>query len=389
MKRRYDIIILGAGAAGLMCACEAGKRGRTVLLLDHAPKVGSKILISGGGQCNFTHLHISPENYISENRHFCKSVLARFTPSHFVALIEKHGIPYHERKSGQLFCKGAANQITHMLLKECAGVHVEILVNCDILRVAKPTHLMIETSVGVFHSDSLVVATGGLSYPKIGATALGLRLAKQFALSVIPTRPALVPLIFKQQDRHWGALAGICLDALVQCNRIRFRDNILFTHRGLSGPAILQISSYWNGTDPIIVNLFPETDFLTILANHSSSPMELRSLLARYVPKRLADKWCEHHGLSKPLNQYSTEELRQIAQGLRHWTITPAGTEGYSKAEVTRGGVDTHELSSKTLEARKVPGVYFIGEVVDVTGQLGGYNLQWAWSSGFAAGQFA
>ena len=389
MRQSYDVIILGAGAAGMMCAIEAGKRGRSVLVLDHAAKVGSKVLLSGGGQCNFTNLHMIPDHYISENPHFCKSVLARFTPQDFVALLEKHGIAYHEKAPGQLFCNGSAQQIARMLIKEASDARADIHLNCPVLRVEKPSKYDVLTPKQVFHSDALVVATGGLSYPRLGASDLGFRLARQFGLKIITPRPALVPLTFRPEDRHWTALSGVTLPAAVACGRRRFQGNILFTHRGLSGPPILQISSYWNPQDPITLHLAPETDLFALLNEHRSSKMELRTLLARLLPARFADLWCRRNGLTKRMNQHSEGDLLHIADGLCNWSITPAGTEGYNKAEVTRGGVDTRDLSSKTLEAQKIPGLYFIGEILDVTGQLGGYNLHWAWASGFAAGQFA
>ena len=386
MRNPFDVIVLGGGAAGLMCAAEAGRRGRTVLVIEHAPRVAQKVLISGGGRCNFTNLHAGPEDYISQNPHFCKSVLVRFTPSDFIAMMEEHEIPYHEKKSGQLFCRESSARIVGMLLKRCSDASVEIWVHCRVVTVRKESPFIVETSRGTIQSRSLVVATGGLSHPKLGATDLGYRLAKQFGLKIIPPRPALVPLTFGEKDRDWSDLAGLSVDAVASGAGHSFRESILFTHRGLSGPAILQASSYWSSAEPITITLSPETDFLKLFEAHRSSRIQMKNLLSNHLPRRFAEKWCERNGLSKALNQYSAGELRRIAADLSSWKITPAGTEGYKTAEVTRGGVDTNDLSSKTMEARKVPGLYFIGEVVDVTGRLGGFNLHWAWASGAAAG---
>lgn len=387
MKR--DVIIIGAGAAGLMCAIEAGRRGRRVLVIEHADRVGKKIAISGGGRCNFTNLYTTPDNYLSANPNFCKSALARYTPADFIALVERHGIRYHEKKLGQLFCDGSSREIIELLLAECEAARVELRLNCRVQEVTKDSNFRLETNQGVFTSEALVVASGGLSIPPIGATDFGYRLARRFGLRVRETRPALVPLTFageKMEDLK--ALSGVSVDALVGCNGADFRENILLTHRGLSGPAILQISSYWKRGDALAVNLLPEADAREILRAHQHSSIELDNLLGQFLPRRFARAWCELHAPSRPLRSYTPKELEKIALLLQAWQLVPDGTEGYRKAEVTAGGVDTDDLSSRTMEARRVPGLYFIGEVVDVTGWLGGYNFQWAWASGFVAGQF-
>jgi predicted Rossmann fold flavoprotein len=383
-----DVIVIGAGAAGLLCAIEAGKRGRSVLVLEHAERVGKKIGISGGGRCNFTNIYTSPENYISANPHFCKSALARYTPTDFISLVEKHHIAYHEKKLGQLFCDGSSRQIIEMLLDECENAGVEIRCSCQVLRVKKETAFSVETNQGSFRSSSLVVATGGLSIPTLGATDFGYHLARQFGLRIEETRPALVPLTLRSQS-PLTELSGISLDAVVDCLGTEFRENILITHRGLSGPAILQISSYWKPGATLSLNLLPEEDALDLLQQRRNSEIELVNLLAQYWPRRFAQVWCQLYAASKPVRQYGEKELSAIAQKIHHLQLVPAGTEGFRKAEVTAGGVATSELSSQTMEARSVPGLYFIGEVVDVTGHLGGYNFQWAWASGFVAGQYA
>lgn len=387
IHEQADVIVLGGGAAGLMCAAEAGRRGRRVLVVEHGPAPGRKLLVSGGGRCNFTNLGASAENYLSENPDFCRSSLARFGPADFVALLERHGVPWAEEERGQLFCAGSSRRILNMLVRECSDAGVRILLDCRVHHVDEA--FRVGTSRGELRSRSLVVATGGLSYPNLGATDLGFRLARQFGLTVVPPRPALVPLTFDRHSLHWGELAGLSVDAVVECNGRRFRGSVLFTHRGLSGPAALQASSYWRAGDPISLALSPETDFGRVFGERRAQRVELRSALARHLPKRLADKWCEHRALTRPMNQYSAKELDRIATELQRWTLVPAGTEGYAKAEVTAGGVDTRELSSKTMESRRRPGLYFVGEVADVTGRLGGFNLQWAWSSGFAAGRHA
>ncbi len=385
-----DVIVIGAGAAGLFCAIEAGKRGRSVLVLEHAERVGKKISISGGGRCNFTNVYTSAENYISANPHFCKSALARYTPQDFTSLVEKHGIAYHEKKLGQLFCDGSSRQIIEMLLDECRNAGVEIRCRCQVLGVKKDGAFRVETSQGDFASPSLVVASGGLSIPTLGATDFGYRLARQFGLRIEDPRPALVPLTLDSQtQRRLAELSGISLDAIVDCLGREFRENILITHRGLSGPAILQISSYWQPGAPISINLLPEKDALALLLENRDSEIELVNLLAQHWPRRFAHVWCQLGVASRPVRHYGERELHGVAQKIHNMQITPAGTEGFRKAEVTAGGVATSELSSQTMEARRVPGLYFIGEVVDVTGHLGGYNFQWAWASGYVAGQCA
>ena len=392
----WDVIVIGAGAAGLFCAIEAGKRGRRVVVIEHADSVGKKIAISGGGRCNFTNIHTSPENFVSANPHFCKSALASYTPTDFISLVEKHGIAYHEKKLGQLFCDGSSQQIIDLLLRECAEAGVEIRCECRVLNIQKDGQFRIETNQGSFASASLVIATGGLSIAPLGATDFGYRIARQFGLKIEEARPGLVPLtLTSQMLKQLAKLSGVSLEALVSWagpdakDAPEFRENILLTHRGLSGPAILQISTYWKQGTPISINLLPEKDIYETLKSNQNSGIELANLLSRFLPKRFAQAWCELFASSKPLKQYNDAELRDIAQKIHHLRLTPAGTEGFKKAEVTAGGVSTAELSSQTMEVRRVPGLYFIGEVVDVTGQLGGYNFQWAWASGFAAGQVA
>jgi predicted Rossmann fold flavoprotein len=398
MKSEKEVVVIGAGAAGMMCAIEAGKRGRSVLLLDHASRLAEKIRISGGGRCNFTNLYTEPENFLSHNPHFCRSPLARFTPQDFVTLVEKHGIRYHEKKLGQLFCDGSSQQIIDLLRHECNAANVEWQVPCRVNSISRidgsvvSGGFMLETDQGTLTTHSLVIATGGLSIPQIGASPFGYVIAEQFGITVTPLRPALVPLIFTpDQLPSFSGLPGIAIDAVVSCNAACFRENLLLTHRGLSGPAILQISSYWQPGIPIHINFLPGLNEAAWLLDHRHSTALLSNLLAQYLPRRFAQAWCQAiaQGLpTRPINQYSETELKQIAAQLHDWHVTPSGTAGYKKAEVTLGGVDTRELSSKTMEAKKVPGLYFIGEVVDVTGHLGGFNFQWAWASGYAAGQF-
>lgn len=387
---RRDVIVIGGGAAGLFAAIEAGKRGRSALVLEHANEIGKKIAISGGGRCNFTNIHTTPDNFLSANPEFCKSALARYTPYDFIDLVEKHRIPYHEKKLGQLFCDGSSREIIDMLRREAERARVEIRTNCNVKEVRKSLSFMLDTSLGNFESESLIIATGGLSIPKIGATDFGYRVARHFDLKITGLKPGLVPLTFGEEEkRFFSDLTGVSVDASVRFGRQQFRENILMTHRGVSGPAILQISSYWDGEGPIHLDLMPEADALEILMNHRESEAELLTLLSRHLPRRFAQKWCERHAPSRPMNRYGVKELERIARELHGWPIRPDGTEGYRKAEVTVGGVDTRELSSKTMEARRVKGLYFIGEVVDVTGHLGGFNFQWAWASGFAAGRVA
>ena len=385
----FDLIIIGGGAAGLFCAGIAAKRGRKVLVLERAEKVGKKILISGGGRCNFTNLHTKPENYISNNPNFAKSALARYTPQDFIALIKKHHIAFHEKKLGQLFCDGSAKEIVDLLLRECDSPSVTIKVNCEVKSIQKSETFTVETNLGNFTAKSLVIACGGVSIPKMGATDFGYRVARQFNLKIINTRPALVPFTLPQDElKTFIELSGVSVDALVSAGKQRFRENILFTHRGLSGPAILQISSYWNSGQPIEINLLPEENAEELLVAEQSSQLNFSTWLGNYLPSRFAKAWAAMNAEPKPLRQCNPKELRRLAEKIHHWQVTPNGTEGYAKAEVTSGGVDTKELSSKTMEAEKVPGLFFIGEVVDVTGHLGGYNFQWAWASGNAAGQF-
>jgi len=386
---KRDVIIIGAGAAGLMCAIEAGKRGRKVSVLDHAGKTGQKILVSGGGNCNFTNINAGPEHYISRNPHFCKSALSRFTPGDFIALLEKHGIGYYEKENGQLFCKEGSMAVMNMLKKECEESGVEIHLNCRISDINKQKFFKVMTNICDLQSGSLVIATGGLSYPKLGATGFGHMVAERFGLKVTPLKPALVPLMFNwKTPGSFSELRGISVKSRVSCNNKEFYGNILFTQRGLSGPSILQISSYWNNGDAVHVDLLPDIDLCKYLNEKRQSRMEMKNFLALYFPKRFIQKWCEMNIKSKPVCRYTDKELENIVVRLKNWEIKPADMEGYDKAEVTLGGVDTDEISSRTMEAKKVPGLYFAGEVVDVTGQLGGYNLQWAWSSGHAAGQY-
>jgi len=385
-----NVIIIGAGAAGLMCAISAGKRGRPVIILDHASKIGKKILVSGGGRCNFTNLNIQAENYISANPHFCKSALARFTPQDFIALVKKHRISYNEKEDGQMFCNGSSRHIVDMLLDECNSSGVEMRLNCEIKEITKNISFIVKTNSGAIESESLVVATGGLSYPNLGATDIGHHVAAQFGLRIIPPKPALVPFTFSRGDREkFGELSGVSLEAVVICGKHKFRGEMLFTHKGLSGPAILQASSYREDGEEILVNLLPGIDAHSIFPSNRQSKIEMKNMLSRYLPRRFAHTWCKFYLPSRPLCQYNDKELFDASHLLHEWIIKSAGTEGYRTAEVTAGGVDTDELSSKTMEAKKVQGLYFIGEVVDVTGHLGGYNLHWAWASGWAAGQYA
>jgi predicted Rossmann fold flavoprotein len=387
---RKDVVIIGAGAAGLMCAIEAGKRRRSVLVLDHMEKIGKKIRVSGGGRCNFTNLDVQSNHYYSANPHFCKSALARFTPHDFINMLERHGIEYVEREKGQLFCRKTSGEIVRMLHDECSNAGVEMRMNCRVGIILKNEHFSITTNRGRIEATSLVIATGGLSYPELGATDIGYRTARDFGLKVTQLRPSLVPLIFRQRDREiFKELSGVSFDASVACKGAQFRGEVLFTHRGLSGPAILQISLYWEQGYDITLNLLPDIDAYDLFVSKRRSRIELSNLLSEHLPRRFSHRWCELHASSRPLCTYTEKELKHIAEQLHNWTITPEGTESYKKAEITLGGVDTNELSSRTMEVKKVPGLYFAGEVIDVSGQLGGYNLQWAWSSGFAAGQYA
>jgi predicted Rossmann fold flavoprotein len=397
VNQKYDVIILGGGAAGLMCAIEAGKRRRRVLVLERADRIGKKILISGGGRCNFTNLHTTPDNFLSANPHFAKSALARYTAADFVRLVEKHGIPYHEKKLGQLFCDRAASDITSMLETECRDAGVEILLNAKVNEVHKSGSqqndpFTVQTEDAIYSVPRLVVATGGLSIAKIGATSFGYDLARRFELNIQPPRAALVPLVFSEKERkRWCDLAGVSTEVIVSTRTAKgatkqaFRENMLFTHRGLSGPAILQISSYWenNFNESIYLDLAPERCLIGELQSRGSRDQgSWNALLREILPRRFADRWLQ----ANPLAGNSDRNLADAEHQLHAWRVKPEATAGYGKAEVTAGGVDTDELSAKTMESRKVPGLFFIGEVVDVTGQLGGFNFQWAWASGFCAG---
>ncbi|MDR6178832.1 MULTISPECIES: NAD(P)/FAD-dependent oxidoreductase [unclassified Pseudomonas] len=390
-----QVIIIGAGAAGLMCALSAAARGRRVLVLDHANKAGKKILMSGGGRCNFTNLYCEPANFLSQNAHFCKSALARYTQWDFIALVAKHGVPYHEKKLGQLFCDNKASDILALLLDECERGGVDIRLDTSVQEIARleAGGYQLQTSLGPVRGESLVIATGGLSIPTLGATGFGYQVARQFGHQLLPTRAGLVPFTITdpQLKEFCGALSGTAVeDCRISCNGQSFVENLLFTHRGLSGPAILQISSYWQPGDSLSIDLLPHLDLALWLAEQRQARpnSELKTLLGELFTKKmatlLADSWFQ----SKPLKQYTPDELKAIAARLHDWQLVPAGTEGYRTAEVTLGGVDTREVSSKTLESLKSPGLYFIGEVLDVTGHLGGFNFQWAWASGYAAAQY-
>ncbi|HEV2698845.1 MAG TPA: NAD(P)/FAD-dependent oxidoreductase [Terriglobales bacterium] len=389
MKYEFDVIVLGGGAAGLMCAIEAGKRGRRVAVLERAGRIGKKILISGGGRCNFTNLHCQPENFISANPHFAKSALAAYTPADFIALVEKHGIAYHEKTLGQLFCDGSARNIVTMLEGECRQAGVQILTNVIVESVEQANGFAIHTVNDEFRAAALVVATGGLSIPKMGATSFGYELARQFGLKINATRPALVPLLFNAEDRqHYCDLTGVSAEVVAAIGRQRFREKMLFTHRGLSGPAILQISSYWETSAWVTIDLAPGHEFTAAIRNGNNNVARrdlptLKTALRAVLPHRLADRWLDLHAPGS----WTNHALAELERQTHNWIVNPSGTEGYDKAEVTAGGVDTNELSAKTMESRKVPDLYFIGEVVDVTGHLGGFNFQWAWASGFCAGR--
>lgn len=396
MVHNTDVIVIGGGAAGLFCAIESGKRGRKTVVLEHAGQIGKKIAISGGGRCNFTNVNTAPDNFISTNPHFCKSALARYTPADFVSLVEKHGIPYHEKKLGQLFCDGSSRQIIEMLLREATEAGAEIRCGSLVRNVARsePDSLSgkspfeVKTNTDTFLCQSLVIATGGLSIPPLGATDFGYRLARQFDLSIVQPRAALVPFTLAPQVlRELTPLSGVSIDVNVECHGKEFRENLLVTHRGLSGPAILQISSYWHPGETVKINLLPDHEAFKLLRDHENREIALANVLSHYLPRRFAEAWCALNCPSQPLKRYTAGQLADIGEKLNRWEITPTGTEGFKKAEVTVGGVATSELSSQTMEVKKAPGLYFIGEVVDVTGQLGGYNFQWAWASGFAAGQ--
>ncbi|THF58074.1 BaiN/RdsA family NAD(P)/FAD-dependent oxidoreductase [Pseudothauera rhizosphaerae] len=403
MRQTYDVIVIGAGAAGMMCAGLAGRRGRRVLLLDHAERLAEKIRISGGGRCNFTNLRVGAENYLSRNPHFVRSALARYGSRDFIDLVERHGIAWHEREHGQLFCDDSAQRIIDMLRAECEDGGVAWAMPLAVQRIeriagqesADAERYLVHTAHGALACASLVIATGGLSIPKIGATPFGYKAAEQFGLPVVPPRPALVPLTLPPETlARLAPLSGASFEAEASCHGGRFREAVLITHRGLSGPAILQVSSYWQAQAyeggeraPVTLDLLPGTDARAWLAEHAQARTLLPNLLAERLPRRFAHAWCELHGWNRPLQQFRSSELAEIADTLVAWPLAPSGTQGYAKAEVTLGGVDTRALSSRTMEAAACPGLYFVGEVTDVTGHLGGYNFQWAWSSGHAAAQ--
>ena len=391
MAESFHALIVGAGAAGLMCAIAASRRGRRVLVIEHANRVGKKILMSGGGRCNYTNTGTTPANFLSANPHFCKSALARYTPADFIALVERHGIAYHEKELGQLFCDDSSKQIVRMLLDECAAAGVRIETNCTVTRVRHgDAAFHLDTASGTFSAPALVIASGGLSIPSMGASGFGYEIARQFGHRVLPTRAGLVPLILsgKHQERLTD-LAGVALPIEARCNGTSFHNFMLITHRGISGPAILQISSYWNPGDNLRLNLLPDAAaFEWLRTQQAERPAaEFKTVLGERLPKRFAQRVCEHWLPSKPMRQYREADLREIAAQLADWPLIASGTEGYRTAEVTLGGIDTDELSSTTMQSRRIPGLYFIGEVVDVTGWLGGYNFQWAWASGHACGE--
>lgn len=390
--RSTDVVIIGAGAAGLMCALTAAGRGRQVLLVDHANKAGKKILMSGGGRCNFTNLYTDPANFFSQNQHFCKSALARYTPWDFIAMVVKHGVPYHEKKLGQLFCDNKSRDVRDMLLDECQQAGVDLRLDTSVQQIEKTeAGYALSTDLGSVASPALVVATGGLSVPTLGATGFGYEVARQFGHNVVATRAGLVPFIITDQLKELcNELSGTSVDCVVSCNDQSFRENILFTHRGLSGPAILQISSFWHLGDAVEIDLLPDRDVLTWLQDQQAVRPEsdLRTVLAAVFTKKMAALLTDQWFAPKRMKQYTTTELREIAEKLGAWQVVPAGTEGYRTAEVTLGGVDTREVSSKTMESLRSPGLYFVGEVLDVSGHLGGFNFQWAWASGYAAAQF-
>ncbi len=389
---RVDVVVLGAGGAGLMCAIAAGARGRKVVVLDHAGKPGGKIIVSGGGRCNFTNRSVSAKNFVSENAHFAKSALSRYPPEAFVALVERHGIAYHERKHGQLFCDASAQQIIDMLVRECSAVGVDLRLQREIGAVsAVDGGFTVEAGPDSYITTSLVVATGGLSLPKFGATGVGYDLARQFGLNLVTRAPALDGLVFGDADRaRLDGFAGNAIDAELTTNGVVFRENLLFTHLGFSGPVALQASLHWREGDVVWVNFLPalsREELVAWFGNQRGSRAELKNQLATLLPKRLAERFCDLHLPPRfESGMLAKKDIAAFAEQLQHWRFVPARTVGYHKAEVTRGGVDTAELSSKTMEAKKVPGLYFIGEVVDVTGWLGGFNYQWAWASGQAAG---
>jgi len=383
--RKFDAVVLGAGAAGLLCAIEAGKRGRRVAVLERADRIGKKILISGGGRCNFTNIHCQPENFISANEHFAKSALARYTPADFIALVEKHRIPYHEKTLGQLFCDRSAQDIVDLLESECRSAGVEVFLQTRIREVRRTTEFIVRAESGEFRAPTLAVATGGLSIPKMGATSFGYDLARQFGLKIVATRPALVPFVLAGKDRsRYCDLAGVSAEVVTKADHYAFREKMLITHRGLSGPAVLQISSYWRKGQSVRIDLAPDREIARSIRESKVRNIAVaQKAFQGILPKRFAERWLENNVPSAWTNDALTNWEKQV----HDWVIKPADTEGYEKAEVTAGGVDTAELSSKTMECLKVKGLFFIGEVVDVTGHLGGFNFQWAWASGAAAGR--
>ncbi len=398
---KSDAIIIGSGAAGLMCALQAGLRGRSVVLLDHSKKLAEKIRISGGGHCNFTNINTKPENFISDNPNFCRSALARYTPNDFIELLQKHNIGFHEKTLGQLFCDDESEVIIAMLRKECDAAGVKRFMSCEIEKIShtpyaedagigKKAKYYVSTSRGEFEAVSLVIATGGLSIPKTGATPYGYHVAEQFGVPITRLRAGLVPLTFAPDEwKPYADLTGVSFPAIVTTGKQSFREDLLVTHRGLSGPVILQASSYWQPGTALHINLLPDLDMETVLDEHKTSKKQLANFLTQWFPKSFSEVWCEQNKAfeNKPLNQYNDKQRKVIAQQLHDWQVVPSGTQGYAKAEVTCGGINTQALSSKTMECNEVPGLYFIGEVMDVTGWLGGYNFQWAWASGYAAGQ--
>jgi predicted Rossmann fold flavoprotein len=392
-----DVVVIGGGAAGLMCALTAGRRGRRVLVLEKTNRCGKKILMSGGGRCNFTNTGTTPANFLSANRHFCKSALARYTPADFITMVEAHGIAYHEKELGQLFCDESSKQIVRMLLDECALAGVQVETSCAIeeVQASSDTGFRLKTNKGSLHAEALVVATGGLSIPSLGASDFGYTLAKDFGHAVLPLSAGLVPLTLSGKHlEHYAELAGVALPVSARCGKgpygkARFDNALLFTHRGISGPAILQTSNYWQPGVELRIDLSPELELLPYLQERQAESTELRNVLAERIPKRLAQRLCELFLPDRPMRQLNEPQLQDIAARLHDWPIVASGTEGYRTAEVTLGGVDTDQLSSSTMQSRLVPGLYFIGEVVDVTGWLGGYNFQWAWASGHAAGEVA
>jgi predicted Rossmann fold flavoprotein len=385
----WDVIIIGAGAAGLMCAITAGRRGKSVLVLEHQAKPGRKILISGGGRCNFTNIYAGPDNYLSQNPHFCKSALARFGPEDFIERVQLHGIPYHEKKLGQLFCDRSAQDILDLLLSDAAKAGVQIETGTSVQSLNKGECFALATNRGEFQAQAVVLASGGLSIPKIGASDFGYRIAQKFGHKLVSPQPGLVPLTFSKAQSALADLRGLALDSGVQTGDFYFRENTLFTHFGLSGPAILQISSYWKHPQNLTINFLPDLNLAEQIGiwRHEKRTALISTLLDDYLPKRFVRRWQEQYFPAKTPQQLSQIEIEKICRVLQHWQFTPAGTAGYAKAEVTTGGLDTADVSSKSMESRHVKGLYIIGELLDVTGWLGGYNFQWAWASGFAAGQ--